>query len=880
MATVQQDLFRRLDGISHALMDLTGQQSSIAAASTSFSATGSPGPAIANAANENIRLQPEVFHGDVEACGGFLLQCRLIFQQAPRHYHADHCKITLIVNSLRGKALQWAQAFLTANPIHQVPFERFINEFRLVFDQPRKEEEATRRLLALRQRSRSVSDHLIDFRILAVEAGWPDIALKGVFYQSLNDSIKDHLCSQPQAKTFEELVTAALRSDVRLRERQAERPHYQKKTVVKLLPPTSITESLHPVSHEQVRGPPEEPMQIGHSKLTPEEWQRRRDEGFPWLCAHNPQFDWVNRHITNWSTACMANCLRSAIPSVPTSHCPTPEVIDLSKEAQAAFDKLKALFTSAPILIQPDPLRQFIVEVDASDSGVGAVLSQQRNYDVGNRELLAIKLALEEWRHWLEGTLSHYFPTCIIGQLTWDIETRVLQAQNEEPDHPPAPANTLYVPSSLRSAVLVWGHTSCISCHGGIQRTLKLLRRRFFWPTMERDVREFVTACEVCARSKSTHSPPAGLLHPLPVPQRPWSHLAMDFVTGLPPSQGNTVILTVIDRFSKSAQFIPLPKLPTATEMADIMVQNVFRHHGIPSDIVSDRGPQFVSQVWRAFCSALGATVSLSSGHHPQSNRQAERANQELEAALRCLAAQNPANWSSFLVWIEYAHNNHPSSATGMSPFEVSLGYSPPLFPSQELDLAVPSIQHHLQRVQRVWQQARAALLRTRESNCRIANRSRVKGPTHQPGQKVWLSSHDIPLQATSRKLAPRFIGPYTVEKIINPTCVRLKLPAALKVHPAFHVSQLKPFQESPLCPPSTSPPPARVIDGAPAFTASRVLDVRCRGRGYQFLVDWEGYGPEERSWISRSLILDRTLIDDFYRARPDRRPGPPGGGR
>ncbi|XP_023813204.1 uncharacterized protein LOC111947739 isoform X2 [Oryzias latipes] len=101
MATVQQDLFRRLDGISHALMDLTGQQSSIAAASTSFSATGSPGPAIANAANENIRLQPEVFHGDVKACGGFLLQCRLIFQQAPRHYHADQSKITLIVNSLR-----------------------------------------------------------------------------------------------------------------------------------------------------------------------------------------------------------------------------------------------------------------------------------------------------------------------------------------------------------------------------------------------------------------------------------------------------------------------------------------------------------------------------------------------------------------------------------------------------------------------------------------------------------------------------------------------------------------------------------------------------------------------------------------------------------
>ncbi|XP_023806516.1 uncharacterized protein LOC111946731 [Oryzias latipes] len=197
-----------------------------------------------------------------------------------------------------------------------------------------------------------------------------------------------------------------------------------------------------------------------------------------------------------------------------------------------------------------------------------------------------------------------------------------------------------------------------------------------------------------------------------------------------------------------------------------------------------------------------------------------------------------------------------------------------------ELDLAVPSIQLHLQRCQEIWLQTKAALVRTAENNRQIANRHRGVSPEYQPGQRVWLSSRNVPLQASSRKLSPKFIGPYTIDRVINPTCVRLRLPAALQIHPTFHVSQIKPVSESPLCPPSTSPPPARTIDGAPAFTVSKILDVRRRGRGVQFLVDWEGYGPEERSWISRSLILDHTLIDDFYAAHPDRRPGPPGGGR
>ena len=129
-------------------------------------------------------------------------------------------------------------------------------------------------------------------------------------------------------------------------------------------------------------------------------------------------------------------------------------------------------------------------------------------------------------------------------------------------------------------------------------------------------------ACSVCTRSKNPRQRPQGLLHPLPIPKRPWSHLSADFITGLPESEGNTVILVVVDRFSKACHFITLSKLPSALETAKLMFDHVFRVFGLPQDIVTDRGPQFASQVWQAFFKILWATASLSSGYHPQSNGQ------------------------------------------------------------------------------------------------------------------------------------------------------------------------------------------------------------------------------------------------------------------
>uniref|UniRef100_A0A3P9LT73 Retrotransposon gag domain-containing protein n=1 Tax=Oryzias latipes TaxID=8090 RepID=A0A3P9LT73_ORYLA len=171
---------REEQGMNQTLSELTERHANPAiGASTPSSGNNAASASGPVNSPENFRLQPEPFLGNVEACGGFLLQCQLIFQQAPRHYHSDISKITLIINFLRKKALRWAQAFVSANRISHLRYEHFLNEFRLIFDQPRKREEATRKLLNLKQHNRTVSEHVIDFRILAVEAGWPDLPYPG-----------------------------------------------------------------------------------------------------------------------------------------------------------------------------------------------------------------------------------------------------------------------------------------------------------------------------------------------------------------------------------------------------------------------------------------------------------------------------------------------------------------------------------------------------------------------------------------------------------------------------------------------------------------------------------------------------------------------------
>ncbi|KAG0155432.1 hypothetical protein PDIDSM_1009 [Penicillium digitatum] len=361
--------------------------------------------------------------------------------------------------------------------------------------------------------------------------------------------------------------------------------------------------------------------------------------------------------------------------------------------------------------------------------------------------------------------------------------------------------NRLYVPDNdeLKAEILRLCHDKPTVGHPGRSKTYELLSREYYWPRVYQYVSDWTKNCHTCRRITPAREVRQGILRQLPVPERAWQDISMDFITHLPLSYGYDAILVVVDRLTKMKHFIHCKGTCNAEEVARLYTRHVWKLHGLPNTVVSDEDP-----------SSACESPTCSTAYHPETDGQTERANAVLEQYLRAYVSYLQDDWSEWLPLAEFTANSHYSESTRVSPFYANYGFHPRIGfePSQPANTVRTS-----------------PIRRTNEP-------SRAPARRYRPGQLVWLNARNIRTLRPQKKLDWKNLGPFKVLEAISAHAYKLELPASMKIHPVFNVSLLQPAATNPVNGQVTEPAPPVEVKGLEEWEVEDILDSRWERRG------------------------------------------------
>ena len=443
------------------------------------------------------------------------------------------------------------------------------------------------------------------------------------------------------------------------------------------------------------------------------------------------------------------------------------------------------------------------------------------------------------------------------------------------------PETTLDGQIFLRTALIREAHEPKIFAHAGQNKTIQMIKRRYFWEGMSQTIRKYIKNCHDCERNKGRHDKTPGLLHPLPIPNYVWEHVAVDGKDMPKDKFGYDYVWVFVCKFSRLIATIPGQKTDTAEILASRYYRYLYRFLGLPFVWISDNAGPFISEFMATINELTGTKHRHGSALHPQTQGAVEITNQELDQKLRFYIDKYQTSWSVHLPALDFAHNAAWHSSLGMCPLKVVLGTEPrnPL----STDLPTTTVDSDQKRkalqivrqTKEVQELARQNALKTQARQEEQANKKR-RPVDFGVNDYVFVKKKGFPTTAPTTRLDSQWTGPWQILEERGYSYI-LDVPESFKGKNLFHADRLRKAAMDPLPQQKREPPPPEEINGEPEFVVDKVLASRLFGRSktLQYQVAWQGCDPDDTWYPAENFKNSATALDDFHKKYKDAA-GPP----